>query len=307
MNLFGKKTKMDTISNNIEFKYKGGEHSIDLNTLLATQMNYVALINTIKNQYYPDAKLSINVQGFEKGSFEIHQIFEMTVASGVILFGNINYVKEVFDIFKFYVDIKKFLGGKKPDLVDKLGNGMINLVNNGNNNMTILNVSEKAYELYQTSYNSHRVLQKIAEALDRDDNIEGIEVINQTTNEIITGVDREQFPILRTENPNFDDNVEETIVENAMLNIVKLEIAPSKNSKWDFIYDGRKINSVLIADDDFLNEVADGLQFSNGDILRVDLKITSRLDTTCMAYVNEKYTITKVTEIIHRPKQQSLF
>lgn len=296
---------MKTITNNFEFKYQGEGHSIDINTLLTSQFQYSAILNEIKNNLFPEIELKIRIQSFEKGSFDINQIIEITTITGLLVFENKDYINQIFKILKAYIDIKKYLVDKKPEKVEELPDNKIGIVIKGNNNTLI--VDKNAFKIFQNNYTIHKALTKNAEILEKDIEIEGVQISNKTTNEKIIDIPRAEFIDLSIDNPYLDIEINEKIVEDAILYIRKLEISPKRNSKWDFIFEGRKLNSVPIRDENFLNKVVEGIRFGNGDRLKVRLKITQKLDLPTGAYLDNKFEILLVKDIVHKPEQKELF
>ncbi len=292
---------------NFEFRYKGESHSIDINTLLVSQFQYMTILTEIKNQIDHKIELKIRIQSFERNSFDINQLIEITTVTGLLFFENIDYINQIFKIFKSYIDIKKLLDGKKPDKIERVGNNNVSLTFkiNGKNNTLI--VDEKAFTIYQNNYQINKAITKNGEILESDSEIEGIQIINKETNEKIIDISRKDFKYLLAENPYMNKETNEIIIDDAILFIRKLEILPKKNSKWDFIYDGRKINSVKILDENFLKKVREGMKFGNGDRLKGKLKIIQKLDPETGAYLDDKYELLEVKQIIHNPRQNSLF
>jgi hypothetical protein len=296
---------MKTITNQFEFKYQGESHSIDINTLLTSQFHYAAILNEIKNNLYPDIELKIRIQSFEEGSFDINQLIEITTISGLFVFQNVDYISQIFRVLKAYIDIKKVLEGKKPEKIEELAENKIALVINGNNNTVI--VDKDAFNIYQNNYQIHKALYKNAEILEHDPEIDGVKITNKTTNETILDIPRSEFLDLSLDNPFLDKEINVKIIEDAVLYIRKLEISPKRNSKWDFIYEGRKINSVPIHDDIFLNQVIEGKKFGNGDRLKARLRIIQKLDIPTGVYLDEKYEVLVVKNIVPKNEQTEIF
>lgn len=292
---------------NFEFRYEGESHSIDINTLLVSQFQYTTILSEIKNQINPKIELKIRIQGFERNSFDINQIIEITTITGLLFFENIDYINQIFKIFKSYLDIKKLLDGKKPDKIEKIGNNNVSLTVNVNGENNTIIVDEKAFNIFQSNYQVNKAITKNGEILESDPEIKGIQIINKETKEKIIDIPRKDFKYLLAENPYMNKETNEIIIDDAILYIRKLEILPKKNSKWDFIYDGRKINSVKILDENFLKKVREGMKFGNGDRLKGKLRILQKLDPETGAYLDDKYELIEVKQVIHKPKQNNLF
>jgi len=290
-----------------EFKYQGESTSIDINTLLVSQFQYTAILNEIKNQLFPDIELKIKIQSFERNSFDVNQIIEVTTVTGLLIFENKEFIAEIFKYLKAYLEIKKLLGDKKPDSVEKVENNNVALTINveGNNNTIV--VAENALKIFQNNYAIHRALTKNGEILEKDPEIEGIQITNQITKEKILDIPRADFPILTTDNAFINKELNEKTTEDAILYIKRPDLSPEKKGKWDFIFEGRKINSVSISDTDFLKNVKQGTKFGNGDRLKCRLKTIQKLDIDTGAYIDDKFEVLLVKDIIRKDEQQNLF
>jgi hypothetical protein len=286
-----------------EFKYQGDIEAIDINTLINSQLQYSSILNEIKNQYFPDIDLKIKVQSFEKNSFDINQIIEVSIVTGTLIFQNTEYIKEIFKFLKLYLDIKKILGDKKPDKIENIEKDKVALTINveGNNNVVI--VDKNAFTLYQTNYAISKAVCKNGHILMNDKEIEGIQVIEKKTKENVLDIPREDFKMLSATNAYLGKDTNEEINDNAILYIKKLDVNPEKKSKWDFIFEGRHIHSVSISDADFLRRVKGGEKFGNGDRLKCKLKIVQKLDIDTGAYLDNKFEILSVTQVIPRNEQ----
>lgn len=289
-----------------EFKYQGDIEAIDINTLVNSQLQYSYILNEIKNQLFPDIELKIKVQSFEKNSFDLHQILEVSVITGTLIFENREYIKEIFKILKLYLDIKKVLGDKKPDKITEVETNKVelNISVNGDNNIVL--VEREAFSLYQSNYTIHKALSKNGNVLLNDAEIEGIQVIDKRTSSNILDIPRSEFKYLTSTNAYISKEVNEDIREDAILYIKKFDVNPEKKSKWDFIFDGKLLHSVSISDMEFLRRVKGGEKFGNGDKIKCRLKIIQKLDIETGAYLDNKYEILDVKQIIPRIEQLNI-
>jgi hypothetical protein len=111
--------------------------------------------------------------------------------------------------------------------------------------------------------------------------------------------------MLKVENPYISKEKDEKTVDNAIMYIKKLDINPEKHSKWDVIYEGRKV-PVFIKDEDFLRRVKAGEKFGNGDKLRCQIKIHQKIDEETGAFLDDRYEILNVRDIIRKNEQTEL-
>jgi hypothetical protein len=173
-----------------EFKYQGDIDSIDLNTLLVSQLQYVTILNEIQARLYPEIKLNIKVKSFERNSFDIIQFFEIIIVSGSLFMENKEYITEILKVLKSYIDLKKLLGDKKPDKIEQVVNeNTFNIYGNGN----VVVVGDTALNLYKTNRTIHKALIKNSEILEGNDEIQGIEIINKVDNEKVIPYQERNF------------------------------------------------------------------------------------------------------------------
>lgn len=301
---FGIVSKLFSMVNSslpIKFKYKGDSHSIDVNTLIATQYHYARILNEINRLTDSSVKLSVKISSFQKGSFEVHQIIEIAAATGIFAAPNIHYVEKLFAVLANYVTIKSFLRGKKAEKVTESADGKVMIYLNGDN----ITVETGAFKIYQNNNIVNESLIKSSEALLNDEDIDGVEIENTRTNKKYIDLPREKIREMVAENEYFDTDTREDIVD-ATLIITKPELNPKKGSKWNFIYKGRKINGVAIKDEEFLKSVAGGLRFGNGDGLKVDMEIVLKYDSVYQTFLENRFEVILVKDILYLPEQTRL-
>lgn len=211
-------------SDRIEFKYDC-DSGVDINTLLTSQFHYAAILTEIKNFKYPDIELKIKVQGFHSGSLGIEQWIDIAAIAGQMVFSDGDYIGNIFKIFKEYLDIRKLLKGEKPTNVTNIDNS-VNVTFNISGNENALLVSQDAFNLYQKNFPMNKASIKNAEALQNDEEINGIRVIRDSDKSELLAIERSDFGIIALRNPYLDIDVNETKVENAILVIKKLDVNP---------------------------------------------------------------------------------
>lgn len=283
------------------FKYNGDLEGIDINTLVTSQFHFSAIITEIKNQLYPEADLKIKIQSFKDGSFEVHQIVE-AVATGFFTLQGLGVIENTFSIIGNILNIKTFLKDNKADSVKAEGPSSVIINFNGNN----ITVDKDAFKIYQNSHVINNALGANGRLLDNDEEIEGFELINKATDNVVFKVDRTDFNSLSTANPYLEDVISED-VKQTIIHIFRWETMPNKNSKWSFIYNKRKISNVIIRDVEFLQKVArEKIRFGGGDGLLVDLLIKLKKDEILDLYIEDRFEVLKVHDIIWRPTPEQL-
>jgi hypothetical protein len=296
------------VSEQFEFKYEGNTHFIDINTLLSSQFHFAAILQEIKSEIYPDVELKIKVKAFEKGSFNVNQLYEIAAVGGMFALENYEYIKTIFTVLKDFISLKKTLKGEKAEMIDRKGNDVIiNFNISGKNNK--LTVDKKAFEIFQYNPIVNNAFDQSIKLLDSDEEIQGIKLSNTRTNKALLEIPREDFQEFKFENPYIND-VEDKKEKKAevVIGIHKWVTTPKKGSKWSFIYQNRIINQVVIKDDDFLRKIIDEkLRFGAGDALAVLLRVKLTKDEASGMYLESKFEVLKVNGIKWRGEQIKLF
>jgi hypothetical protein len=278
------------------FKYNGNLNGIDINTLVTSQFHFSAIITEIKNQLYPEANLKIKIQSFKDGSFEVHQIVE-AIAIGFFSLQGLGVIENTFSIIGNILNIKTFLKDNKADQVIPKDNTHVEIHFHGNH----ITVAKDAFKIYQNNHIVNNALGANGRLLDNDEEIEGFELIDKDDNNVVFKVEREDFSSLYASNPYLDDVISEDI-KQTVIHILRWETMPNKNSKWSFIHNKRKISNVIIRDEEFLQKVAkQKIRFGAGDGLLVDLLIKLKKDEVLDLYIEDRFEVLKVYDIIWRP------
>lgn len=297
-----------SINEQYEFKYQGDSHYIDINTLLSSQFHFSAIVQEVKNQLYPNVDLKIKIKSFDKGSFDVNQIIEITAQTGLFALENIQYIPAIFGVIADYISIKKFLKGKKADKVIEKGDKVEIYINvDGNNNS--LTFDKDAFKIYQGNKIINEALKQDIKVLELDDEIKGIQLTETKSKKVVLSVPRNEFYDLDSDNPYLvDENEEDEKVKSVNVGIFKWETIPKKNSKWSLIYENRIVNQVAIKDEEFLKRILDEkLRFGAGDCLSVDLLVKLKKDEYSGMFLEDKFEVIKVHKIIWRGEQTSLF
>lgn len=293
-----------TLQKEYEFKYQGQSHLIDMNTLLASQFHFSAIVNEAKSKVHPEVNLKVKVKAFEKGSFDINQFYEITAVTGIFVLENIDYVTNILSVVADYISVKQFLKSEKAVKEVVKGN-KVEISIEGNNNTLIIGAD--AFKIYKNNVIINEAISQAGKILSADDEIDGIEITDRKTGEKVVSVPREKFEDLSARNPYLDEDEKES-VKQATIGILKWETIPKKGSKWSFIYENRKINSVSIRDEEFLRSILDNkTRFGAGDCLYVDLLIRLKRDEVSGMYLEDGFEILKVHNVIWRGEQGSLF
>jgi predicted small secreted protein len=296
----------DTSSMGVNFSYKGDTHFIDLNTLITTQAHFLTALTEINKSQDASVKLNIKIEAVKPGSFELNQLLEVTSITGLFASPALGYIDNLFSILSNYISISSFLKGEKPGKV----------VQNTDNSQTVeihihgsyVTVEKGAFELYQNNQSISQAVYKMGQSLLADEDVDGLELTDIKTEKPLLKVNKEQFKELSIRNPYLDSDTKEEIKDGEILIITKPDIDPKKVTKWNFIYNGRRLNNVIIRDSDFLLKVKDAVyKFGNGDALRVNLRVVYKLDTHYNVFIEKQFEIMSVIEPIFRNKQSEMF
>jgi len=312
-----------------EFKYLKDVNDLDINTLVDTQKEFNIIINEIKNKHFPDTRIKVKIQPFKEGSFIVEQLIEIVenspstvgsliggavYAAGSALYEHRNKIVKIIGIFKDLVEIRKLLKGEKPIDVQEsripittTDSNNTTAIDSHNNFTTVYNItvadggtfisSPEAWKEYQTNSKINKAIDKTIEALDKDNEINGFQVIDKTNPIPVINVNRAEFEGMKAPNPYLtkpEEVIEE--VNKAILHVKTIDYLPNDKSKYEFIYK-EKVQKFKITAPSFLASLASGERFGKGDILVTKLKIYKKLDTAKDVYIPYKYELSEVIEI----------
>ena len=284
-----------------EFSYKGG-NSIDVNTLLTSQFHFLAALNELQKELFPQGKLNLRISAFKEGSFIVQFILETSFLQEIFTKDNAKFAFEILAAFSTVVTIHQALGGKKAKEVTDNGSTVeINIRGDGNS----INIDRKIFDIYKHNPTLSNAITSNFDLLEKDKSIEGIEIKESTAKEAILSVPESEFENLSKINPYLDRETTEEIYREERLFIKKPNLLPEKNKvwRWEVIHKGNDI-AVKITDKDFERQINDGLRIGQGDSLVVDLKILYRWNEKFNTYVQTgKYEAIKVHRVIERNEQ----
>ena len=225
---------------NIEFKFEGN-NEIDARDFSKFLNETVNLFQTIVNLSDKDVELKLNINTFEKGSFNIKATTVIEI--GKKLFEKIKGASEVVSALKDVVEIKNMLKKEIPEKVDK-ENGRIYLKNQTihNENALILNIfgDERNMEIIDKAIN------KFTQSIPKNRNL------NITDKNGSFKIDDEIKENLSQEFIKNDESTFETEnVERRNLIIKKPDL--TMKSQWEFISD--KVVKANIVDEEFKEKV----------------------------------------------------
>jgi hypothetical protein len=288
-----------------EFSYQG-ENSIDVNTLLTSQFHFVASLSAIQKELFPEVELKIKIAAFKEGSFVVQLMMETAWLQQMFTKENASVIAEILGAFVSITAIHKYLKGKKPDTIKENGD-VVEIGRNGNLSPIIIN--KQVYNIYKHNTIVSSSIQKNFEVLDKDPQIEGIEIRPQGETKPILSIHQSEFAELAQPNPFLDKEQNEELHVNETVYIKKPNLMPEKNKvwNWELIHKGRDIKA-KITDRSFESQINSGLRVAQGDRLVVDLKIFQKWHEQFSTFVESgRFEIMKVHQLIERPKQPPMF
>lgn len=275
------------------FKYESDSESIDINTLLLSQIHFTTVLNEIKNEVAAGSNLKIRVTPLQKGSVPFNFILDLSWLESLFSAADFayNHSKDIIEAFLALIYIRKELKGKKAKKITVDGDDVVIETED-----TEIRVNRKVYKIYEDNATVDQALKKGFEAIDSDEDITGITLLDEAKKEILT-VSRAEFPDMIAPNENFEKLSQTDPAKKETLSIFKVVF--DKGYKWQFYREGRKI-SATIADDAFMERVNKGERFAKGDTLEVELEVSKVFDKTMDIYIEKGFNIINV--IKHTPK-----
>jgi hypothetical protein len=267
------------------FKYNSDEDSIDLNTLLLSQIHFSTILNEIKNEIAGDTDLNIKIRPLTKGSVPFD--FTLTVSWINSLFSPevVGYASSIITIFGAVIGIRKWLKGGEAEVItiseDKvtIKRGDVEII-----------VDQASYRIATKNETVDKAIQKGFDAIEKDESVTGVQILNPKK-ELIFDVPREDFSSLTAPSEIFEEH---TIREEPKIEFLSIfKVVFGKGYKWQFYYNGRKI-SATIEDNDFMERLDKGERFAKGDILEVELQVEKVLDKTLEVYIEKDFKVLKV-------------
>ena len=293
------------IQSTYEYKYLGEQNYIDINTLLTSQFHFAFIVNEIQKEIFPNENLKIKIQSFKDGTFNVTHIFELCSVGLFYLSTDINYFTSLFSVLSDYLSIKLFLKDKTADDIKEHGNNKVE-INISHEGQGPLIIEKDAFNIYQKNEPLDTAIRKNIQALDEDEEIEGVEIREKGHVEPRIYLSRKDFPILSCPNGYMAKETKEEISKETLF-IKRADHFPKNIARWGFIHHGRPITA-SITDGTFIAKINDGERFGQGDSLEADIKVFYKWDDRFQTYIESgKFEVTKVHRIIRREHQTSLF
>lgn len=284
-----------------EFKYQG-ENFIDLNTLITSQFHFLAAVNEIQKELYPEVDLKIKVGAFNEGSFAIDLLMESSWIDHLFNKDNLDILGGIVGAFASIIGIHEFLKGKKADKTVEKDDSITISVDGNNNQIT---VDKRVFNIYRDNVTVNKAIQQNFELLSNDTEIQGVEIKDEKKE--LVKIPKESFEGLSSHNPYLDRPTLEEVHARQNLFIKKANVMPDGRVwKWGFIHRGRDITA-NVKDREFERRINEGLRIGQGDRLVADLKIGLKYSEQFATYIERGYyEVVKVHDIIPRSDQTKI-
>ena len=203
-----------------------------------------------------DKEVSVDLIATREGSFEadlaivIRDIAEVAPALIPLLIDGrvISSTKQLIDIFKQLIQVKKFLKGEKPNKIEIVqNNGSPHVAIHGNSGT--INVNVATYNLLQTEGASKKLHKIVQPLLKEDAELDSIEILEEN---------EESVQISKPEAHYFEKEEELQMIEHKVRGIITAMDRKTYNGKIS-ISDKRINFEIEIEDIKKLDKVVDGL------------------------------------------------
>lgn len=294
--------------NDFNITFEGDINSLDVNLLTTTLLNFNTLIQEINKEVKTGKNVSLQIQTFQPGSYDI--LCSLAGDAGLVssLFnvlnkGNLQYASTIIGTLADILSIKEFLGGKKPESVENKNDHSI-IIKNKDGLVKV--TSKRAGDIIFNNSTVNVTINNTFNTLQGIDQIEGLSIKDNKGNDKFKTT-RDNFEKLSSPNEVIEEKTQDskTITKyNIPLNVFKIVFG--QKYKWEFYYEGIKIGAT-IEDENFYEKLLNRqIQFMNGDILIADLEIGQVFNEIAKTYENKKYIVKQIHEIRHQPKQSRL-
>ena len=290
---------MKNDNKNLEIKFGGDLHEIDVDLLIESLINYSSVAQEASAYLSPGIKVDIKIKAPRQGSFII--LLDLIAKNCGDLFtrDNIALAAEIVTIVGGLYGLKQWISVfGKPEVVRVVGGDNIEISNNKGK----ITISNNVYNIYQENPKVRENLRNTFVKLKDRGEITDFSIRDVDTDKDIFLAGRSEFSALASADDEIEQRKQKVIKEQQDLSVFKIVF--KENYKWEFFYQGTKIYASL-KDENFFKKIEKGeIAFRSGDKLVADLEIEQVFNEAANTFVNDSYSITKV--IGHIPRVSSV-
>lgn len=274
-------------------KFEKTSHSLDVETYVKS---LTALNTMVKEVNYQTNSVSgeveIRVVAEKPGSFDVLlEIANIVKENGDLFFAGVSALATVVSTVVAVIELKMHLGDKsekESDGIEIQGDTVNVKDSNGN---IVFQTNKKTYNIYLNNQTINDAVSAQFQAVKDDEEIEAVTYHNGDN---VVTIKKEAFDTLAKRHTVLVEDSKTSTVP-ATLVISKL-VLDNRNRKWQFVYQGNKINAT-IADDAFWDRVLSSEEaFANGDRLVCDLEIIRDYDDSLGVYMDRDYIVRNIRD-----------
>lgn len=286
---------MKSDNKNLEIKFGGDLHEIDVDLLIESLINYSSVAQEASAYLSPGIKVDIKIKAPKRGSFII--LLDLIAQNGGDLFtrDNIALAAEIVTIVGGLYGLKQWISAYgKPEVVKVVSGDNIEISNNKGR----ITISNNVYNIYQENPKVRENLRNTFVKLKERGEITDFSIKDVDADKNIFLAERAEFSALASADDEIEQRKQKVIKEKQDLSVFKIVF--KENYKWEFFYQGTKIYASL-RDEKFFKKIEKGeIAFRSGDKLVADLEIEQVFNEAANTFVNDSYSISKVIEHIPR-------
>lgn len=278
---------------NFRIKFEKSEPSINAETYVQSLISLSTIIREVNYQVGSGPGITVNVLAQEPGSFDVAlEIAEVIQNNQALIRDGVTVLGSIVGTVVGIIQLKKYMKGADESKTEINGDQVSIKDNNGT---LIFQTNNTTYNLYKNNQAVNDAVSDQFQSVNKDEEMEAVTI---TSGDQVVTLTKEDFGILSEKRIIEVEDTEEVTVP-AQLTISKL-VLDNRDRKWEFVYQGAKVNAKII-DDAFWEKILAGeIRFANGDILVGDLKIIREYDTTLGAYLNKDYSVINIRQ--HLPR-----
>lgn len=287
---------MESIDNkNIEIKFGGDLHEIDVDLLIESLINYSSVTQEASAYLSPGIKVDIKIKAPKQGSFIVLLDLIAKDSGGLFTKENVTLAADIVVIVGGLYGLIKWIGKNgKPEVIKSVDDNSIEISNSKGK----IVISNNVYNIYQENPRVRENLRNTFSKLKEREEITDFSIRDVDTDSDIFRVERMDFSSLSSSDNEIEQRKQKAIKEKQELSVFKIVF--KENYKWEFFYQGTKIYA-SVKDENFFSKIEKGeIAFRSGDKLIVDLEIEQVFNEAANTFVNESYHILKVIE--HMPR-----